>query len=571
MIVSAGDPQAPGHVQTDVAIVGAGPAGIALALRLEEKGVDCVLLEAGGPKLERASQEFYRAAEITPDEHGPVHLYRRRALGGTSAVWGGRCIPFDPIDFEDRPWIPHARWPIGHQEVASFYAEALAFCRAGPAVFHAAQALPDDPGPMIEDAFDPDLILDRIERFSEPTHFGRAYYERMAQSRRIQLMTYANAVEILTSADGGTARGVVVASPNGRRIQVDARRVVLCNGALETPRLLLASRAVRSCGLGNEKDLVGRFYQGHLEGEVAAIRFNIPDPEVRLDYDRSPEGIYCRRYICLSPEAQRREALGGLILRPHHPKIADPSHGNGVLSAMFLVKDLIVPEYGRKMTSTEQAARKHFGAAMAGLYLAHVGNVVRSAPSLAGFALDWVRRRNLASRKLPSVVLRDRRGCYTLDVNAEQTPNPESRVALAQEQDSFGVPRLAIHWRTTAQDRDMLARGVALLADRLNASGKAQVSFEEDGLAAAAARCTRIGGHHIGTARMAESPRDGVVDRHCEVFGVKGLYVSGAATFPTSGFANPTLTIIALALRLADHLATKSTATTSKSPPQPVS
>lgn len=570
MLTSARDPQCPDRFETDVAIVGAGPAGIALALRLEALGVDCILVEAGGPDLDRAAQEFYRAAEIAPDDHGPVHLYRRRALGGTSAVWGGRCIPFDPIDFEARPWIPHARWPITYEETAAFHADALDICRAGPEAFHAAQGLPNDPHPMIDGVLDPDVILDRIERFSEPTHFGRAYLDRLIQSRRIHVLMHANVLEVLTSAEGGHVRGLDIATTTGRRLKVEARRIVLCNGALETPRLLLASNSARAGGLGNERDLVGRFYQSHLEGEVAEVRFRIPDSEVRLDYDRSPEGIYCRRYIWLSPEAQRREQLAGLILRPHHPKIADPSHGNPVLSAMFLVKDLLVPEYGRKMTSTEHAARRRMKGGLAGVYAAHLANVLRGAPGLTRFGIDWVRRRNLASRKLPSVVLRDRNGRYTLDVNAEQTPNPDSRVTLAQDRDALGMPRLSIDWRTTAQDRDMLARGLALVAERLNASGKAEVSFEADGPMSAADKCTRIGGHHIGTARMADDARAGVVDRNGEVFEVKGLYVSGAATFPTSGFANPTLTIVALALRLGDHLATGATAVRSHDRAQPV-
>jgi choline dehydrogenase-like flavoprotein len=423
---------------------------------------------------------------------------------------------------------------------------------------------------MIDGLVDPDLILDRIERFSEPTHFGRAYLDRLTRSRRIQAVIHANVLEILTAADGGRVRGLEVATTTGRRLKVQARRIVLCNGALETPRLLLASKATRDSGLGNERDLVGRFYQSHLEGEIAEVRFRAPDREVRLDYDRAPNGVYCRRYIWLSPEAQRREQLGGLILRPHHPKIADPSHGNPVLSAMFLVKDLLVPEYGRKMTSTEHAARQQIKGGLTAVYAAHLANVVRGAPGLARFGVDWVRRRNLASRKLPSVVLRDRNGRYTLDVNAEQTPNPDSRVSLAQDRDALGMPRLAIDWRTTAQDRDMLARGIALIAERLNASGKAEVAFDAAGPSGAAERCTRIGGHHIGTARMADDPGAGVVNRNGEVFEVKGLYVSGAATFPTSGFANPTLTIVALALRLGDHLATPSPTVRSHDRAQPV-
>jgi choline dehydrogenase-like flavoprotein len=364
--------------------------------------------------------------------------------------------------------------------------------------------------------------------------------------------------QITVDANGMRASGVLVATLSGRRLKVIAGRVILASGALETTRLLLASNAVRPAGVGNAAGLVGRFYQSHLEGEVGEIQFDSKPESVRLDYERSPEGVYCRRYIWLSPDAQRREHLAGMVLRPHHPKVADPAHGDPVLSAMYLVKDLVVSEYGRGMNMPEQEAAASLKARRSTLYLRHLTNVVLGSPHLLTFAVDWVRRRTLVSRKLPSVVRRDRANRYVLDVNAEQIPNRDSQVRLSEERDSLGMPRLEIDWRITPQDQDNIARGMRVIQAafaRRNGAGGARVCLPEAKFARQISGLTRVGGHHIGTARMGRCPDEGVVDANCEAFDLPGLFVAGAAVLPTSGFANPMLVTLALTLRLADHIA----------------
>ena len=551
MLIDCSRSQPPGNLDTDVVIIGSGAAGLTLSLALSEKGIANIVVEAGPEKFSKAAQELFRAASIDPEAHGPVHMYRRRAFGGTTAIWGGRCIPFDPIDFEDRPWMPGATWPVSYDEIAAYYPRALDICRAGSPSFEAESALPGEPGALIDGVISPDVILDRIERFSEPTHFGDAYRNRLEASKSATILVGAAVTRIDCADEGARCVGVTARTAQGD-IRIGARRTVIAAGGLETARLLLASNQAISCGLGNQRDLVGRYYQGHVEGEVGEIQFNAAPEDVRLDYQRTSEGIYVRRYIWLSPEVQRREQLCGLIARPYHPNIVDPEHRNPVLSAMYLVKSLIVAEYSRKLTSTEQQVRAAFGGRQAALAVAHLGNVLRHPLALAQFSVDWARRRVLATRKLPSVVLRDPRNRYPLDINAEQAPNFDSRVELSDERDQLGIPKLSIRWRMTADDHDRIARGVEIM--RRGMATSPLVSVEVDGLEARVSDLTRVGGHHIGTARMASVPQSGVVDADCAVFGTHGLFVSGAAAFPTSGFANPTLTIVALALRLGDHL-----------------
>lgn len=542
-------------LDADVVIVGAGAAGITLALELEAAGLAIVLTEAGGEKFSKAGQDFYRAEAVAPESHGPVDMFRRRILGGSTSVWGGRCIPFDPIDFEDRPWMAHGTWPIGYDEVARHYARALEYAQAGSAEFSAGEAFPGEPAPMVDGVASPDVILDRIERFSHPTDFGKWYRQRIESSAGIRLLLNAPVTEVLTVDGGERAVGVRISTPSGD-VTVRAPRTVLAAGGLEVPRLLLLSTRDRAEGLGNAHDLVGRFYQCHLEGEIGHFSFAGPPAAVRLDYQRTRDGIYGRRYIWLSPEAQRAHRLSGLVLRPSHPNIVDPGHRHPVLSAMYYAKSFIVPEYARKLTSLEDVARKERGGTAAGYHLAHMRNLVLGSPRLLAFTADWLRRRNFARRKLPSVVLRDPRGVYPVDVNAEQEPNPDSRVTLGDERDALGQRRLRIDWKTTPADHERLRKGLRVIADALATSGGAAALHLDDAdLTERLARRIPVGGHHIGTARMAANAREGVCDSNGEVFGTRGLFVAGAAAFPTSGFANPTLVILALTLRLADHLA----------------
>jgi choline dehydrogenase-like flavoprotein len=551
MIADARTAGLPDRIEADLVIVGAGAAGITLALALADTRLQVILVEAGGPRYSAAAQAFYAGEAVDHAAHSPVDMYRRRVLGGSTTLWGGRCIPFDPVDLEERPWMELARWPFGHDEIAAHIPQAMAILEAGAPEFGAREALGGQV-PMVEGVIDEDVILDRIERFSQPTDFGKRYREQLKRAPNIRLFTNAPIMQIRLGEDG-TAAGVVF-DAGGRAITIAATRVVMAAGGIETPRLLLSGNPARPQGLGNEHDLVGRFYQCHLEGEVGHLQFLVPPERVRLDYERSRDGIYCRRYIWLSPEAQRRHRLAGLVVRPAHPGIVDPDHRDPVLSAMYLVKAFIVPEYARKMTALEHQARSARGGSAFGWHAAHVRNIVFGSPRLAAFAADWARRRILASRKLPSVVLANPRGLYPADVNGEQEPNLESRITLGTERDALGMRRVRVSWCATEGDYRRLLAGLQRIAKTFAKSDTVRLDLDGVDASSLASMIVPIGGHHVGTARMAEDPRHGVCDANGEVFSVPGLFVAGAAVFPTSSFANPTLTLVALTLRLAEHL-----------------
>ena len=332
----------------------------------------------------------------------------------------------------------------------------------------------------------------------------------------------------------------------GERFTVRAGRYVLATGGLETPRLLLASRDTQPRGIGNQHDVVGRYYMCHIAGTLGTIRIDRPVDAVWHGYDVSGQGIYCRRRFALRPEQQRALRIGNFVARLHHPRITDPRHRNAILSLLFLARPLIPYEYARRLHSDERVG--------AAAWLRHVGNVLRGPADVAAFAWHMLRDRKLATRKFPSIIIKSSANLYSLDFHSEQEPNADSRVTLGAQTDALGVPRVHVDWRYTPRDVETVARAAALLARDLEHSGVGEFHYDAADIETEVTRYGAYGGHHIGTARMGNDPRSSVVDADCRVHGIDNLYIAGAATFPTSSQANPTLTIVALALRLAAHL-----------------
>jgi GMC oxidoreductase/FAD binding domain len=532
-------------LETELCIVGAGAAGIALALACAESGLNVLLLESGGFEEEPETQALQAGMVADPALHSPPHTYRARRLGGSTTLWGGRCAPFDPIDFERRPWMAESGWPIGYADLLPYYPAANALCEAGDFAYTAQAAFPAGMRPLIPGFMSDDFTSDALERFSCPTDFGRRYHTRLAASRTIRVLLHANAVVAETTSDGATVRSLTVRALERPSFQVRARLFVLAMGGLEIPRLLLACRDTHARGIGNAHGLLGRYYMCHIAGTLGALRLNAP-ATLWHGYQLSDDGIYCRRRLALTEAAQRRLSIGNCIIRLHHPRIPDPSHRTGALSAIYLARHWISYEYGKRLTGGEPET--------SALQLRHALNLLTDAGGVAGFALHWLRRRRLAERKFPSVIIRPRSGVFSLDIHAEQEPNPLSRITLTRETDRLGLPRLCVDWRHTAGDLRTVAATVEAFAGAIATGGHGRLEYDPEEIAVAMLRDGAYGGHHLGTARMAVSPRHGVVDAACRVHGMHNLYLAGGAVFATSSQANPTLTIVALALRLADRL-----------------
>jgi choline dehydrogenase-like flavoprotein len=525
----------------DICIIGAGAAGISLALSLAGRGLDIVLLESGRADLHAPTQSLYDGEVADEKLHSPPDKYRQRRLGGSTAIWGGRCMPFDAIDFERRDWIAGSGWPISLEELLPFYPEANRIAEAGRFAYAAKDAFGPDAATMFR-GFDSDVVrTDGLERFSCPTNFGARYERRLKVASDVRVLLGANCTALKLAPHGRTLRDVEVTTLEGNRFTVQPRVTVIATGGLETARLLLAS------DIGNEHDVVGRYYMCHIAGNVGSLVIDGPASNVRHGYEISPEGIYCRRRIAIAESEQRRHGLANAVARLHFPRITDPRHRNGVLSGLYLARKFISYEYGKRLNDGTPPTLA--------LHARHLWNVVSDPLDTAGFLAHWITKRTLADRKFPSVILRNRSNRFSLEMHGEQAPRAHSRVTLTDRRDALGLPQLRVDWRYGSDDIESVRRTLDLIAQEVERSGIGRLTYERDTLEEDLMRFGAYGGHHIGTARMGSDPRTSVVDADCRVHSTDNLFVAGSAVFPTSSQANPTLTLIALSLRLGDHLA----------------
>jgi len=541
----------PGTVlECDIVIIGSGAAGITCACELIGCGKKVILLEGGGLTLERETQTLSKGKVLEPENHGPLEQYRKRMWGGTTSAWGGRCAPFDAIDFEKRAYVPNSGWPIGLQDMEPYYRRAHHYAYAGDYDYQSASSLEDGANPTIPGLRDDVWMQDQIWRFSLPADYGKEFHQQIRDAANVRVILHANALKLNTDSGGRRIESVLAASLRDNRFTVQAETVIVAAGGLESTRLLMLSDDVHRNGIGNQYDQLGRYYISHISGDLGEVRFKPRSRPVIWQYQRAKDGVYVKRNLRIRAEVQRREGLLNFRCLLTHPPFANASHGNSVLSAVYLVKRFfrgqIPPEYSKELAA---AGYHHVPE--------HLRNILFGLPGLIRFGAHWFFRRTMARRKYPSVSLGSRSNTHTIHFDAEQTPNPESRVMLSEDVDRFGMRQLLADWKCLDRDVESIERCHQLLREEIEGSGVGDLTLAREDVAAVVRRGFAVGSHHIGTTRMAEDPRCGVVDANCEVHGVRGLFIAAPSVFPTAGYANPVLTITAMAVRIADHVKSK--------------
>lgn len=532
---------------TDLCIVGAGAAGITLALQFVNSRTNVLLVESGGWGRQAETQNLY-AGSVVSDLHPPADSFRCRQFGGSTTLWAGRCGPFDPIDFESRDYVAHSGWPFGIEELEPYYRQANSLCEAGEFAYTAADAFSETPNPIVAGLESDHFRTDALERFSKPTNFADRYGPTLKAARNVRVLLHGNATRFMFDDTGTRLTRILLTDLSGKKVSVAAKEFVIATGGLEVPRLLLANKDVHPKGVGNTHDVVGRYYMCHLAGTLGKIQFK-PSVSVSHDYDIAADGTYCRRHFALSARSQRNAKIGNFVARLHHPRIFDPEHRNAALSLVFLAAGLLPWEYRRRQSADRRITIKE--------YARHLANVARQPLSALKFAYRIATKRLLADRKIPSLVVRSANNTFSLDFVAEQVPNPESRIVLGTDRDVLGMPRIIVDWRYTSQDVETIAQSVALLASDVDRSHVGTLDYDRAEIEREITRFGAYGGHHIGTARMGDDPRTSVVDANCRVHGIANLHIASSATFPTSGPTSPTLTLVALVLRLSKALAAK--------------
>jgi choline dehydrogenase-like flavoprotein len=542
MIAERPGPAALAAFAPDVHVIGSGSVGLVTALALADRGLRTLVLESGGPAPEPAADDLAVAECLTPDSHFEPDTAVARRLGGTSNLWAGRCVPFDPLDFRPRPWLGLDAWPIDEGEIAPFLAPALAALGAGGAVFTA---------PVTGVAADPAFRCDRLERWTNQPRIHRLHARDLA-GRQDLAVALRTTVTGFRYAPDGAISGLEVATEEGRGV-VPATRVVLAAGGNASTRLLLLEQERAPARFGGAGGPLGRFYMGHLSGQIADVVFENPALHDALVYHVDAHGSYVRRRLVPSDATQAAERLANVAFWPVVPPIANPAHRSGPLSAVFLA--LSLAPLGRRLIA-EPVRLKHVGTPpfRRGTHLA---NVVRDLPRTLGFAPAFLWKNRVARMRLPGFFLRNAARRYGLEYHAEQLPNPESRLTLAEARDRLGQRRLRIDLRFAAGDAASVVRAHAALEGWLARNRLARLDYYDADPEARAAQVlanARDGAHQVGTIRMAERAGEGVVDARLRVFGTPGLFVVSTAVLPTSGQANPTLTAVQLGLRLADDM-----------------
>lgn len=534
-----------GDARRPIVIAGAGPVGLALAAELARRKLPVVVLESGGRGANRSVQQLSDADLTDPKRHDDMSVAVARRLGGSSNLWGGRCLPYDAVDFASRDWV-EARWPIGPEAIAPWLPAAVDATRSGAPVYHTDTAL--TPGG------DPSFTADALERWVNVQAAQVVHAEAIRHDPLLEVRTHATLIGT-HFAENGTVDAIEVAhSRSGERVRVPVGMLVIAGGGLETARLLLAAQAEAPERFGGPDGALGRYYMGHLIGEIADIVFRDDEAATAFDFTIDAHGSYVRRRIAPTMETQLRHRLLNSAFWPVVPPVADPRHRSAILSMVYL--GLSYQPFGQLLVA-EAIRRRHVPARPAER-LQHLRNVAAGLPSAVAFAADFLRRRH-ARVRLPGFFAHNPSHRYGLSFHAEQAPNRDSRVWLSGRRDRLGVPSLAIDLRFSDADVASLLATHDLMEGWLADTGLGRIEYRgpREERAAAVMRIAAHGTHQIGLARMGFNRREAVVDADCRTFDAPNLFLAGSAVLPTSSQANPTLTAIALSLRLADHLSSR--------------
>jgi choline dehydrogenase-like flavoprotein len=514
-------------ITADDTNVGAGAAGIALAREFAGHPCRVALIESGGLDFGHGPQLLYLGENIGLPSYSTGRS-RFRMFGGSTTRWGGQCRPLDPIDFEARDGIDHSGWPLSRSDLEPYYRRAHRICNLGPYEY----SLPP-PGSVGGEAVEIDdaNLESKIFRFSFPSDFGQVYRAELAAAANIDVYLNANLIDIEVDEHASQVTGLRIGTLNGLHMRCTAAVYVLACGGIENARLLLASNRVVSAGLGNQRDLVGRFFMDHpyfLLGyyEPALPRYD-KSIYVIEDYDRVGSEQRLNGAWSLSERTLRHEGLNGC--------------------AVYFVRRALyksLPEYfsrgGKSFTQLIDVARHRE------LPDGHAGRHVRNViAGLGDVGRTLARQLAEIARPRPRLALR---------AVLEATPNPDSRVTLGARRDRFGMPRVQVNWRLNPRDQRGLERLMTVMRGEF---GRLKLGplIEHHAADDSGWPSSMTGGkHHMGTTRMHADARLGVVDPNCRLHDCANLYVAGSSVFPTGGYANPTLTIVALAVRLADHL-----------------
>ncbi len=534
MIIDGATVASGSTIEADLCLIGAGPAAQTIIRGLSGIGVRIVSLDAGP-----ASGAAPGGAARAPRALRRILLTRREGIGGTADVWGGRIegldgqyarlAPPSALDFAPRPSVGLPGWPLDLAALRPFYERAHQLYRLPPF----------NPPPQDHTADDvPRLPADLWMTFSGYVNRD----EFIASGRELYGATdhdvYVNAAALAVDSSATGATVQVATSPT-TTFAVRARYVVLAGGGLENARLIVSSAERPDSGFAGVGDQAGRHFMEHPLIWSGVLRLSDEGWLDRTDlFDiREVEGDRQMANLSLADDVREREDLLGFgaFLAPRTDAYATPAARSLFMMRHALHTGTPLRAPGRHMLAITRAPR----------------DLLRS--------LDDYRTGRLRFRewyggwsRLPEFA---RPATFQVVALTEQAPHAENRLVFDGEADDYGrrLPRL--EWTWHAPELRSIKRSYELLAELMADNHIGTLAPYE--LYPGRNPAWVPGHHHLGTTRMSQDPSEGVVDTDCRVHGTQNVYVAGSSVFPSgAGWANPTLTLLALAVRLGDHLRT---------------
>ena len=556
MIICGNDIVHGAWLQADLVVVGAGPAGIVSALEAARRGVDVLLIETGNRKQSPDYQRLSVAHRQDPEVHAPVELTISRQLGGTSSIWGGRCVPYDQVDFVERDIAPDSAWPVTYQDVQCYFDDACQWMLCGRSIFDANE-LDHLPRHMIAGLEDAAVSTSSLERWSLPTDFGKVYFKDLRDTAGLRVITDATCVRINLDDDKARATDIECKTLSGRSFTVAAEDVIVAAGGLESTRLLMCSPGRGGRSVGDHSGQLGHWYMAHLEGAIADLVLSTP---AIYRYERDIDGSYVRRRFAFTESYLFDHGLPNISGWIANPELADAAHRNAQLSLTYLalispLGFLLAPTAQRLSLTGCKIPGTPYGMATRSSVWAHIRNLLRHPIETIQFSVDFGIRRVFArGRKPPGFFVGNAANRYPFQYHAEHLPHYDSCVRLSEDVDDLGMPKLDIDIRFTDDDIEGVLAAHRHWDSHLRASGVGRLEYRADDLVAAVRERTGGGFHQIGTTRMSKDPEKGVVDENLAVHGVPNVHVVSSSVFVTSGQANSTFMIVVFAIRLIERL-----------------
>lgn len=505
-------------INADVCVIGAGAAGIAIAREFVNTEISIALIEAGGMQITDEMQSLY-GAEVGGLPHGGVKDGRARVFGGTTTLWAGQALPLHETDFAYRPWVPHSGWPLSKEILDPYYRRAERVMKLPHSTY--GKNSWEGPLPNLRH-LESESLETRFSMFTHSPNFSSLYYKQLHTCENISILIESPLVDIVLSDSEDAVESVTLRHRTGRIISVKSSFFVLCCGGIETPRLLLASIGRKIGGY----NVLGKFFNEHLHVHIPVKPYSTKKLSHFFESRRSKEGIYYPKVVADKRFQSDKEILniGADLIYKEDKRIY-----------LDYIKDSI---YNMKGGEIGKATKNIFKAAGEPAYVAK--SVYRYA----------VKKRKLGEGL----------GTPHFSVQSECVPLSESRIELLDQVDRTGLPQMRLVWKLSKHElqsiRVFCAELDALL--KVHRIGTLDLSYLPDSDDPAGWEdVIHDSYHHMGATRMSESAESGVVDSDCRVHGLSNLFVASSSTFPTGGFSNPTLTILALSLRLADHLKTR--------------